>query len=286
MNHGEMIKKMRITRNISRKELTRDTISISTLQRFENENAKIDIDTMWTFLNRLNIQLDEYYLEYNHYQSNKKEIYRSKFRDYIVSRDRGKILLEELQREYIVTNDIFYLYLVIQAKAVINRLPSYSAVPIDKEEVKSIHDYLSKVDQWGYFELAMYTNCLGFFNSERRLFNYHDVVSQFRKFKNSPKHNQAFIKFLINSILLAFEDEHWEEVEYLLGYLYDSTNDPDFIKGRLYWKFFSRLYQSITGNFEFDGSMTIEVFKLLGYEEEVENLIDIEEMLLKKKKID
>lgn len=97
MNHGEIIKKMRITRNISRKELTRDTISISTLQRFENENAKIDIDTMWILLNRLNIQFDEYYLEYNHYQSNKKETYRSKFRDYIVSSDRGKIFLEELQ---------------------------------------------------------------------------------------------------------------------------------------------------------------------------------------------
>lgn len=273
---------MRITREVSRKELTKDAISISTLQRFENEDAKIDIDTMWIILNRLNIQIDEYYLEYNHYQSNKKEMYRSKFRDYIVLSNRGKAFLEELQREYIVTNDIFYLYLVIQAKAVMNRLPNYSAIPITKAELKSIHDYLDRVNQWGYFELAMYTNCLAFFNSELRLFNYHDVVSQFRKFKNSPKHNQAFIKFLINSILLAFEDEHWEEVEYLLGHLYDSTNDSDFIKGRLYWKFFSRLYQSITGNFEFDGSMIIEVFKLLGYEEEVENLIDIEEMLLKK----
>lgn len=65
-----------------------------------------------------------------------------------------------------------------------------------------------------------------------------------------------------------------------------STNDSNFIKGRLYWKFFSRLYQSITGKFEFDGSITIEVFKLLGYGDEVENLIDIEEALLNKKLID
>ncbi|NRE55045.1 hypothetical protein, partial [Enterococcus faecium] len=241
-----------------------------------------DIDTIWIFLNRLNIQIDEYYLEYNHYQSNKKETYGSKFRDYIVLTNRGKSFLEELQREYIVTNDIFYLYLLIQAKAVINRLPKYSAIPITREELKTIYDYLNRVDHWGYFELAMYTNCLAFFTSELRLFNYHDVVSQFRKFKNSSKHNHAFIKFLINSILLAFEDERWEEIVNLLGYLYDSTNDSDFIKGRLYWKFLSRLYQSITGNFEFNGSLTIEVFKLLGYEDEVENLIDIEEAVLNK----
>ncbi|HFD1805124.1 Rgg family transcriptional regulator [Enterococcus faecium] len=214
--------------------------------------------------------------------SNKKETYGSKFRDYIVLTNRGKSFLEELQREYVVTNDIFYLYLLIQAKAVINRLPKYSAIPITREELKTIHGYLNRVDHWGYFELAMYTNCLALFNSELRLFNYHDVVSQFRKFKNSSKHNHAFIKFLINSILLAFEDERWEEIVDLLGYLYDSTNDSDFIKGRLYWKFLTRLYQSITGNFEFNGSLTIEVFKLLGYEDEVENLIDIEEVLLNK----
>ena len=146
MNHGEMIKKMRMTRNISRKELTRDTISIITLQSFENENDKLDIYTIWIFLNRLNIQIDEYYLEYNHYQSNKKQTYGSKFRDYIVLTNRGKSFLEELQREYIVTNDIFYLYLLIQAKAVINRLPKYSVIPITREELKTIYDYLNRVD--------------------------------------------------------------------------------------------------------------------------------------------
>ncbi|HFD1668096.1 TPA: transcriptional regulator, partial [Enterococcus faecium] len=74
--------------------------------------------------------------------------------------------MEELQREYVVTNDIFYLYLLIQAKAVINRLPKYSAIPITREELKTIHGYLNRVDHWGYFELAMYTNCLALFNSE------------------------------------------------------------------------------------------------------------------------
>lgn len=282
MNHGELIKKLRVERKISREELTKNIASINTLQRFENNNAKIDIDTLWIFLDRLNIQIDEYYLEYNYYQFNKKETYRSKFRDYIVLSNKGKEFLDELQKEYSVTNDIFYLYLIIQCKAVINRLPNYSVNPISKKELKTIYDYLDRVDNWDYFELAMYTNCLAIFNSELRLFNYHDVVSQFRKFKNSPKHTHAFIKFLINSILLAFEEECWDEVVELLGYLYDITEDSDFIKGRIYWRFLSRLYQSITGNFEFDGSLSIEMFKLLGYEDEVENLISIEKALLKK----
>lgn len=162
MNHGELIKEIRILRKISREELTRNITSISTLQRFENDNAKIDIDTIWAFLDRLNIQIEDYYLEYNHYQLNKKETYRSKFRDCIVVMNKGKEFLEELRKEYLATNDIFYLYLIIQGKSVINRLPNYSIDSISKLELKVIHDYLNKIDHWGYFELAIYTNCLCF----------------------------------------------------------------------------------------------------------------------------
>ncbi|WP_328585386.1 Rgg family transcriptional regulator [Enterococcus timonensis] len=191
-----------------------------------------------------------------------------------------KAFLDELQQEYANTHDIFYLFLIVQAKAVLVRLPNYTGEKVSPEEMNKVLEYLAQVEDWGYFELAMYTNCLGLFGSEFRNFNYHDVVAQFRKFKSSSKHTLAFIKFLINSILLSFEEKNYDEVVDLLAYLYDATSDSDYIKGRLYWRFFSRLYQSITGNFEFDGSITIETFKLLGYIDEVENLLEIEHALL------
>jgi len=72
MEHGELIKKLRTDRKITRRDLSEGGHSISALQRFENDTARIDIDTIWQYLERMNIQIDDYYLEYYNYQLSKK----------------------------------------------------------------------------------------------------------------------------------------------------------------------------------------------------------------------
>ncbi|MDY4306607.1 helix-turn-helix transcriptional regulator [Enterococcus mundtii] len=75
MEHGELIKKLRTDRKITRRDLSEGVHSISALQRFENDTARIDIDTIWQYLERMNIQIDDYYLEYYNYQLSKKSTY-------------------------------------------------------------------------------------------------------------------------------------------------------------------------------------------------------------------
>ncbi|KAF1296070.1 hypothetical protein BAU15_12385 [Enterococcus sp. JM4C] len=177
---------------------------------------------------------------------------------------------------------MFILYLIIQTKAVAERLPEITLDKVTKKEIEIIVDYLSTIEDWGYFELAAYTNCLGFFDADYRNFQYNDVIRQFRKFKGLPKYQHTLIKFLANSIILEFDEANYERVLELLPILYDETTDSDYLKGRIYWKFFMRLYQSAIGNFEFDGSIAIETLRLLGYEEEAENLVAIETSVLHK----
>ncbi|GKS55559.1 helix-turn-helix domain-containing protein [Enterococcus mundtii] len=280
MEHGELIKKLRTDRKITRRDLSEGVHSISALQRFENDTARIDIDTIWQYLERMNIQIDDYYLEYYNYQLSKKEHLRKKFRSAIISEYHAKEYLDNLQEEYKKSNDIFFLYLIVQIKAVAEKLPNYKLGKIDENESKKILDYLSRIEEWGYFELAMYTNCLGLFKKEYRLFQYKDVLNQFRKFKGIPKYQHALIKFIINSIILEFSDKNYDRILDLLGILYDETKDSDYLKGRIYWKFFFRLYQSVVGDLEFDGSIAIEMLRLLGYEEEAVNFLDIERTIL------
>lgn len=284
MNHGELIRKLRTDRKISRERLVEGIHSISTLQRFEKEGSKIDIDTLWNYLERMNIQVDDYYLEYHNYQANKKDFLRNRFRAAMLSEADALKYLKLLQQEYENDGDIFYLLLILQVKYVAGRLPGFSLDKVTSKEIQRISDYLNNVDDWGFFELATYTNCLGIFGSKFRIFNYKDVVTRFRHFKGSMKHQHALIKFLINSIILAFSEEEYDDVVDLLASLYDETQDSDFIKGRLYWRFFRRLYQSVVGKFDFEGSLTIETFQMLGYSEDADNLLDIEKEILKKHK--
>ena len=280
MEHGELIKKLRTDRHISRQELVEGIHSVSTLQRLENSNSKIDVDTLWVYLEKMNVQIDEYYAEFHSYQPSKKDIFRENFRKSIISNHDANELLKKLQNEYDSSQDIFFLYLIVQTKAVAERLPNYNLNKITRDEITTVLEYLSRIEEWGYFELAIYTNCLGIFGTKFRTFQYKDVLKQFRKFRGLPKYQHALIKFIINSIILEFSDKNYDVVVDLLGNLYDETSDSDYIKGRIYWKFFVRMYQSILGEFEFEGAVAIETLKILGYEEDAKNLLDIEKEIL------
>ncbi|WP_270346257.1 hypothetical protein [Enterococcus thailandicus] len=281
MNHGFLIKKMRKARNISRSKLVIAHSSISSLKRFENDEAKIDFDTLWTYLERMNIQMDEYQLEYSNYNMNQKEKLRIKFKNILFDEENTEKYLHTLQNEYAKSGDVFYLYLAIQLKSVLIKLPNASSfIPtITNEDITILYKYLENVSDWGYFELAMYTNCLLLFENNYLFFNLKDTLAQFEKFKTSYKYKLVLVKFLINSLILSFERNSYDRIPELLETLYIESEDSDFMKGRIYWKFFTSLYHSIYGNFEIDSTIYIDMLALLGYEEDVQNMKEIEKSI-------
>lgn len=278
MKHGFLIKKMRKDRGISRSDLVVSSSSVSSLKRFENEEAKIDFDTLWTYLERMNIQMDEYQFEYSNFHGSDKEALRIRFKNVLSNDTAIQNYLEDLQTRYTESKDIFYLYLIIQLKSVITKLPKKNQLllSVTTQEITTLYTYLEKVSDWGYFELAMYTNCLSLFEDNYLLFNLNDVLTQFEKFKNSYKYKLVLIKFLVNSLILSFERKSYGKTPELLDALYVESEDSDFMKGRIYWKFFTALYHSVIGNFEMDSTVYIEMLSLLGYEDDVQNMKDIE----------
>ncbi|WP_270598822.1 hypothetical protein [Enterococcus asini] len=147
------------------------------------------------------------------------------------------------------------------------------------EDVAILYNYLEKVSDWGYFELAMYTNCLSFFENNYLSFNLKDTLTQFEKFKTCYKYKLVLIKFLINSLILSFERGTYDKIPELLKALYAESEDSDFMKGRIYWKFFTSLYHAITGDFEIDNTIYIDMLDLLGYENDAQNMKDIEQSI-------
>lgn len=278
MNHGDLIKSMRKRRGITRSELAFFQGSVSSLKRFENNESKIDFDLLWVYLERMNIQIDEYHFEYNNYHLSHKDSIRLNFKQALKSEKSFTDYMNTLQTEYAISKDIYYLYLIIQLKAVALKLPKFSSKKstIEKKEIESLFKYLEKISEWGYFEFALYTNCLSLFENNYLLFNLTDVLAQFEKFKTSYKYKLVLVKFLINSLILSFERESYDKIPKLLEVLYKESEDSDFMKGRIYWKFFNSLYHSITGNFDMDSTIYIDMLALLGYEDDVQNMRDIE----------
>lgn len=275
MDYGNLLKIKRKNRNISRTELTAGITSVSYLQRVENTNSKIDFDILAQLLERMNIQFDEFCYEVNCSNSSKKTFFRKEFVRVINSPVDIHHFLNDLELEYHQSNDIFYLYLLIQMKVISTRLPYLESSEISSSEIKIIHEHLGKLDGWGYFELAMYVNCLSIFSKNHLTFNYLDVLSQFKKYELIPKYRLAEIKFLVNHLILCFEQKNYLPIPDLLNELYNQTEDSDYLKGRLYWKFFNELFLSMDGQVCFDPEPIVSLFHNLGYYHDVQNLRDI-----------
>lgn len=113
--------------------------------------------------------------------------------------------LETLQKKYEKDGAIVYLLLIVQVKIVAERLANISLDKVTLKKIQLLSEYLNNVDDC-FFELTTYTNRLGIFGSNFRIFNYKDILNCFRHFKRSPKHQHAMIQFLIHSIILVFSE--------------------------------------------------------------------------------
>lgn len=131
---------MRKDRGISRSKLVITSSSISSLKRFENDGAKIDFDILWAYLERMNIQMDEYQLEYSNYHNSQKEQLRIRFKNVLSNESDIKEYLENLQDEYSESRDVFYLYLIIQLKSVMTKLSQTSTFfsNVTSEEITTL----------------------------------------------------------------------------------------------------------------------------------------------------
>ena len=280
--HGTLLKKLRLERNLSRARLIDNLHSISTLQRFENDEAKMNFDTMWHLLDRMNIQLDDYVYEYQHFQLSKKATYQQRLRQSLLSQEQTTAFLLELEQAYQETKDIFYLFLQIQVKAIATKLFSYQVPAIECSELEKVYHYLAGIERWGFFELQMYTHCLSLLSNRFRMFHFKDVLGRFQSMTNSSKHQQLFVTFLIHSLVIAFEEQQLTDIPALLSLLDDATKDPDCMKGRIYWTFFCTLYQSATGKLHSTCFVEIEILQRLGYEHLAQHLSNLKKKILAK----
>lgn len=275
MLNGDLIKIKRKIRNMSRKDLSQGICSVNLLQRIENQNAKVDFEILLRLLDRMNIQIDEYIHELNSFSMTKKDKYRSQFISVVSNPDSTQVFLDQLAVEFKETNDMFYLLLTVEMKLVCQKLPNHTNITISDKEIEMVYKHLEALSDWDYFELAMYGNCLHIFNEKQLTFDLNDVLSRFNRTSSIQKHKRAEVKFLVNYLIILFENGSLEMVPLLLDELYTQTTSSDYLKWRIYWKFFNELFLYLNGEVLFDPTPLISLFKNLGYTEDVKNLEDI-----------
>lgn len=208
MDSGELLKKLRVERGISQKNLAHNITTRNTLSRYETGKNSIPFVILLEFLDKLNITMDEFvlYLELDSIRKKNKKI-----KDFIKAtrENRGsrKYTLEIIRKKANTTRDIVDIrnYLIIKTL-------DWYTLPIekrklnknDKEHLDHFANYLEKVNEWGRFEMISFSSLLFLFDTNyisQRLTEIERKIEKYNDFEIfhpilSSLYNNAFLLML------------------------------------------------------------------------------------------
>lgn len=276
MNNGKLMRKLRQERSISQASLAGNLYSRDNISRFERNNSNINLDMFFHSIDRMNLSLEEYAIFQQLEEPSLKEILKNDFKK-ALDTELGESYLQELYSEYEKSSDIYYLYLYSLGRILRHKIQN---LPLDlSKDIQIIKQHLDKVESWGFFEFTMYANTFFLFEDNYIQQNYPLVIQKFNTFSHSAKFQHLKIRFLLNSLTLAFERKQFEIIDSYLTELFNSTENSDYILGRIFWKFFDGLNRTVQHGQPFDTETTYSWLRSLGYTQVAENLLEIEKFI-------
>ncbi|MFC4697186.1 helix-turn-helix domain-containing protein [Enterococcus aquimarinus] len=276
MNNGKLMRKLRQERSISQASLAGNLYSRDNISRFERNNSNINLDMFFHSIDRMNLSLEEYAIFQQLEEPSLKEILKNDFKK-ALDTELGESYLQELYSEYEKSSDIYYLYLYSLGRILRHKIQN---LPLDlSKDIQIIKQHLDKVESWGFFEFTMYANTFFLFEDNYIQQNYPLVIQKFNAFSHSAKFQHLKIRFLLNSLTLAFERKQFEIIDSYLTELFNSTENSDYILGRIFWKFFDGLNRTVQHGQPFDTETTYSWLRSLGYTQVAENLLEIEKFI-------
>lgn len=280
ISNGSLIKKLRKERGMSQSQLASGISTRTTLSSFENNNSRIPSEILFAFLNRMNIFVQEYTFYLNDSTKTEKEyalqyfsenIYKAK--DYEI---QNRIL--NYQTKYKDYNDFFFCCLSIELKLFLNKSHDKQVFDV-QEDTTLIKNYLNGIQQWGHFEISLFSNCLYIFNSEYIRGTFNTLAKKTKILSQIDSYQNDLAIFVNNCILLSFERKEFQNVRFYISYLNNISKDsPRKLYDRLMYNFYLELLKELSIG-KSTVMSTIMAFESLGFDEHANRLLEFKEKM-------
>ena len=277
MKIGSLIKKLRQERGLSQEALAKEITTRTTLASIENRNHTVPFQLLTKLLNRLNIRLEEFLFLLNKGDyTNKTTIYRRVHSEFYSNGEISHELQTELLQLYTDTNDFFYLSIYIQMMAIFykNKDLSYEEQTQLTGYIEIIKEYLNKITNWNHMELALFTNCLFFFDNEYILLNYKRVIKKMVTLQKLRLYQDDVFIFLLNGINVFFERDEDYLAEYFLYELREQLKLDTQLYEKSLYQFYIAILEARRGNKNaiITANQIINYLELVGFNRKAENL--------------
>ena len=214
---GALLKKIRLSKNLTLKELASDYLSVSFLSKFERGESDISLSRFFLLLDKLDVSIEEFYgILYQDNPTHTERLLESASKAYYQNDvlSLQKYVGEE-RHKFELTQDKSFLYNSIMLESF---LASVSNKEVDENKVRELTDYLFSIEQWGKRELIIFGNSM---STQTLNILTKEIVYRTSLFGNSDSNQRIRLSLLINA---AYEFLQRDELDFAKYYL-DLVND-------------------------------------------------------------
>lgn len=273
MTHGELIRKLRKERGMTQTQLSSVISSRATLSAFENNSTHVASDILFAYIERLNVTAQEYTFYLNNNVTPEKEILSQYFFNEVIKKRDVEILarINDFHKHYENSHDFYFCCLSIELKLFLNKKHDQAVFDV-AEDMDIIKAHLNRVQQWGHFEISIFSNCLYIFSDEYIRGSFTTLLRRTKLVSSIPTYQNDISIFLNNCIVLELERGRFSDAAYYIKQLRRiASKSPRKIYDCLMCNFYQVLLNRELGIVS-DVDSTIQPFDKLGFTEHANEL--------------
>lgn len=246
-NYGSFFRKLRTDKNISISSLADEYISKGMISKFERDESEISVSRFYHLLNKIRVRSNEFELAKNMYNPSGFEALLREIQKYTLEENYvklKKIALSQLE-EWNRTNSIYSYLNYIMVIAIVN---NHDDVPTEVEHIDFLINYLFKCENWGLYELILYSNSMSILPIETILVFSKSLPQKILLLKDASNILEITINAIINTLILCIEHNREEEGFFFIKVIEDFSLSETMIFERMLFNLYKGVFISKFSN--------------------------------------
>ncbi|WP_208559378.1 helix-turn-helix domain-containing protein [Marinilactibacillus kalidii] len=223
MNIGEIIKYIRLSKNINSKNVYSGILSRPAISKFEKGLSDTTSHKLFEILENLNISLEEFFFFYNLEKVKDDNDFLHNYFEAFYSNDVKKLSVLKSSNKEMFESSYKIKYLHYSALADLT-LTYITHENVNEKSFKIIKSYLLDCEEWTYYELVLFTNSLDFFPEELILLLYKRARTKLTSFSQLRKYNNEVFTLILNILVFFIERNNIVKCDYFYNELLQNTS--------------------------------------------------------------
>ncbi|MFT9817317.1 helix-turn-helix domain-containing protein [Lysinibacillus sp. NPDC056185] len=196
MKIGELIRELRLQKNVRSNVLYKNLLSRPAIVKFERGESDTTAEKFLKMLDYLNITLEEFSIIYND-EENKDLDYTRKYVEAFYNQDVDALYLivEQVENEYKLTHNLKFLHF---RSLILLLIDDLLGTKEHTKEIELLQEYLMNCESWGYYEITLFANSLSFYSIELIDLVYDRTKKTLQRYQNLTRYRNEIALIIFN----------------------------------------------------------------------------------------